>query len=63
MSVAVTHDGRFLLSGSEDKTIPVWNLETGKEMKKLEGHTETMRSVTMTLDGRFIVSSSEDKTV
>ena len=31
MSVAYSPDGKFIVSGSHDKTVRVWNLEDGKE--------------------------------
>ena len=37
-SVAFSPDGKFIISGSLDKTIRVWNLINGKEIMKLEGH-------------------------
>ena len=40
MSVALTPDGRKGISGSEDKTVRVWDLESGVCLKVLEGHTD-----------------------
>ena len=42
MSVALTPDGRKGISGSEDKTVRVWDLESGVCLKVLEGHTESV---------------------
>ena len=39
MSVALTPDGRKGISGSSDKTVRVWDLESGECLKVLEGHT------------------------
>ena len=44
-------------------TIQVWSLETGKEVKKLEGHDNHVNCVSVTPDGLFIISSSRDKTI
>ena len=38
--VALTPDGRKGISGSEDKTVRVWDLESGVCLKVLEGHTD-----------------------
>ena len=36
--MAVLADGRRALSGSEDKTLRLWDLETGAELRRFEGH-------------------------
>ncbi|MCU0516729.1 MAG: protein kinase [Oscillatoria sp. Prado101] len=44
-SVAISPDGKTLVSGSYDKTIKIWNLGTGKLQKTLTGHTDGVFSV------------------
>jgi WD40 repeat protein len=63
--VAVTPDGRYIVSGSHDETVRVWVWErdTGKEVQKLTGHQREVTSVAVTPDGRYIVSGSIDQTV
>ena len=39
-SVAFSPDGKTLASGSEDKTIKLWDVATGKEQATLKGHTD-----------------------
>jgi WD40 repeat protein len=63
LSVAVTPDGRYIVSGSLDQTVRVWERDTGKEVQKLTGHQDWVRSVAVTPDGRYIVSGSNDETV
>ena len=41
----------------------MWDMATGKEMSKLEGHTDVVMSVAISPDGKTIVSGSYDKTV
>ena len=38
-SVAFSHDGRRLASGSDDDTVRIWDTETGALQQTLEGHT------------------------
>lgn len=62
-SVAVSPDGTWAASGSGDKTIKIWNLETGTCRATLQGHTNEVNSVTITPDGKRILSASNDKSV
>ena len=41
----------------------VWDMATGKETSKLEGHNDTVSSVAISLDGKTIVSGSWDITI
>ena len=56
-------DGRKAVSGSEDRTLKVWDLEHGSELCTLRGHTDWVVAVTVTSDGQRIVSVSQDKTL
>ncbi len=62
-AVAVTPDGRWAVSGSWDKTLRVWDLESGAVLATLRGHSEAVRAVAVTPDGRRAVSGSRDKTL
>jgi WD40 repeat protein len=62
-SVAVTPDGRRLISAADDKTVRVWDLETGATVRILNGHAEAVKAVALTADGHRIVSCSYDHTL
>ena len=62
-SVCISPDGRQLASGSDDKSVRVWDLSSGREVKKLEGHTSCVTSVCFRPDGRQLASGSDDKSV
>jgi len=61
--VAVTPDGKTVVSGSYDNTLKVWDLKTGQCRTTLEGHTGAVPGVAVTPDGEKVVSSSWDKTL
>ncbi len=63
LSVAVTPDGQYVVSGSHDKTVRLWELATGKEVRRFTGHSDYVNSVAVTPDGKYVVSGSADKTV
>ncbi|RZB30894.1 MAG: hypothetical protein AEth_00848 [Candidatus Argoarchaeum ethanivorans] len=62
-AVAVTPDGRHAISGSSDKTLRVWDIESGEEIQTLEGHIGGVKAVAVTPDGRHAISGSSDKTL
>ena len=51
------------MSASWDHTLKVWELETGRELHTLAGHTDGVRAVAVTPDGRRAVSASDDRTL
>jgi WD40 repeat protein len=61
--VAVSGDGRRAVSASDDRTLKVWDLERGRELRTLSGHSDWVRDVAVSGDGRRAVSASEDQTL
>ncbi len=62
-SVAISPDGCWALSGSNDNTLRLWDLETGAMVRKLEGHTGKVFSVAILPDGKCALSGSVDHTI
>eukprot|EP00741_Cyanophora_paradoxa_P014480 tig00020801_g13965.t1 len=62
-SLAISRDGLHIVSGSRDGTVRMWDVETGSELRRLEGHLDKVTSVAVSPDGRRIFLGSEDKTV
>jgi len=62
-AVAVTPDGRHAVSASNDRTLRLWDLETGQTLRILQGHTDNISAVAITPDGRRAVSASWDRTL
>lgn len=61
--VTISADGAYALSASWDKTMRLWDLETGKTTQRFVGHTGDVLSVSISKNLRQIVSASRDKTV
>ncbi|PPQ74828.1 hypothetical protein CVT26_005429 [Gymnopilus dilepis] len=63
-SVAFSPDGRRIISGSSDKTIRIWDAETGESLPdSLARHQARVHSVGFSPDGKKIVSGSKDKSI
>lgn len=60
-ALAVLPDGR-VVSGSNDKTLRVWETGSGQLVKTLAGHTGAVNALAVLPDGR-VVSGSDDTTL
>jgi WD40 repeat protein len=56
-------DGKTLVSGSEDKTVRIWDVTAGKESAIFAGHTKVIQAVAFSPDGQTVATASSDKTV
>ncbi len=61
--VMYSSDGKTLASGSDDGTIKLWDMASGKEVSTLTGHSEGVTRVAYSPDGKTLASASVDTTI
>ncbi len=62
-SIALSPDGRWLISGSRDQTAKLWSLSKGELQKTLANHTDEVNCVAFAADGTTVATGSDDRTV
>lgn len=63
VSVALSPDGQFIVTASNDYTAKIWNINNGQLIHTLggaNGHTGTVDSIAISSDNQFIVTGSAD---
>jgi len=60
-SVAFSRDGKWVVSGSDDNTVRVWETNTGTEISRMT-HDGPVTSVAISPDSKWVVSGSKDGT-
>jgi WD40 repeat protein len=61
--LAFSADGQTLLSGSDDRTVRVWDVHSGKQRAILEGHSDQVSCVAISPDGTIAATGGADKAV
>ncbi|MGH7998433.1 MAG: protein kinase domain-containing protein [Brasilonema sp.] len=67
VAVAISSDGRAIASASNDHTIKLWQLETGKLLRTFggwfSGHSSIVHAIAFSPDGQLLATGSWDETI
>jgi len=58
--VAFTPDAKILATSGEDGIIELWEVSTGREVRRLKGHSGAVESMAFSVDGRILTSGGHD---
>ena len=61
MDVDVT--GKYLVTGSDDNTAKLWDIEESRLIRTFTGHAGTVSSVNISPNGKFLITGSHDGTI
>jgi WD40 repeat protein len=62
-SVAFSSDGRFMASGSADKSVKLWEADSGKSIKAIMRHPSAIMCVSFSPDSNILAAGAEDGTI
>jgi glucose repression regulatory protein TUP1 len=60
LSVAISPDGRWVVSGSKDRSIEFWDILSGQAQFMLQGHKNSVISIDLARSGGLLASGSGD---
>ena len=63
LTVCISRDNKYIVSGSEDMTVRVWNLQRAVEEAIIQEHNSKVIGITITGDNKYIVFCTQDNTI
>ncbi|OQX98545.1 MAG: hypothetical protein B6I24_04985 [Bacteroidetes bacterium 4572_128] len=61
-SVSFSPNGKYIISGSWDETLKLWQTESGEEIRTFKGYEYRVNAVDYSPDGEFVISGTSDNT-
>ena len=62
-AAAIAPDGRWVATGSWDKSLRLWDATAGATVRNFAGHTNGVDAAVFSADGRLLLSGSWDRTL
>ena len=62
-SVCFSPDGSKIVSGSEDRTVLIWDAASGEQLCSLKAHSDYVRAVTWSPCGQWLASGGDDRMI
>ena len=62
-SVSISRSGRYIVTGSLDKSFKIWNLSESPVEKSLGEHQEQVNGIVFSKDNSIMISVSDDKKI
>src|SRR4051794_29181789 len=62
VALALSSDGQWLVTGSWEGAVRLWDLSTGKPIRTFEGHADMITAVALSSDAKKLVTASSDGT-
>lgn len=59
-ALALSPDGKFLITGSRDHSVREWEVTSGKQIRSFQGHMQEVVAVAVRPDGRQVASGSAE---
>lgn len=63
LCVALSPDAKLALSGGDDRTVRLWDVQTGRELHTFQGHADGVTAVSFSADGKVAVSGGKDRSL
>jgi WD40 repeat protein len=61
-TVAISPDGKYVVTGSGDQTAILWESSSGKKLRTFQGHASWIKGVAMSGNCVYLVTGSADRT-
>lgn len=61
--VAISPEGRLAVSAADDKTVRIWDIRSGAEIRVLQGHEAELLAVTVSPNGQHVASAGHDRQI
>ncbi|KIJ58371.1 hypothetical protein HYDPIDRAFT_119616 [Hydnomerulius pinastri MD-312] len=62
-AISYSPNGKLIATGTQDKSIRIWDSQSGRMLLDLIGHTDTIRALSFSHNGTQLASGSADHTI